>query len=129
MYFPAYETGKTFQGKRTDLLCFFKQLFQLPDFPAELFHFYRLYIRQHSVLQRILGMLFALSYYARRHADGFGKTAHRARQFDGYVFAPGRRDFDALRRMVPETTLDYLRSAEGLALAERLGGATGGGGR
>jgi [citrate (pro-3S)-lyase] ligase len=43
--------------------------------------------------------------------------------------ALARRDFDALRRMVPETTLDYLRSAEGLALAERLGGATGGGGR
>ncbi|MGD0483415.1 MAG: citrate lyase ligase [Gemmatimonadales bacterium] len=43
--------------------------------------------------------------------------------------ALARRDFDALRRMVPETTLDYLRSSEGLALAERLGGATGGGGR
>ena len=40
-----------------------------------------------------------------------------------------RGDVGALRRLVPETTLAYLRSAEGLALAERLGGATGGGGR
>jgi [citrate (pro-3S)-lyase] ligase len=40
--------------------------------------------------------------------------------------ALARRDFDLLRRMVPETTLAYLRSAEGLALAERLGRATGG---
>jgi [citrate (pro-3S)-lyase] ligase len=30
------------------------------------------------------------------------------------------RDFGALRRMVPETTMEYLRSPEGLAIADRL---------
>jgi len=40
--------------------------------------------------------------------------------------ALARRDFDAIGRMVPAPTLDYLRSAEGLALAERLARARGG---
>lgn len=40
--------------------------------------------------------------------------------------ALARRDFDALRRMVPEPTLAYLRSAEGTALAEKLAAAAGG---
>ncbi len=39
--------------------------------------------------------------------------------------ALARRDFDALGRMVPAPTLDFLRSAEGLALAARLAGMEG----
>ena len=40
--------------------------------------------------------------------------------------ALAHRGFDALRQMVPASTLAYLRSAEGSALAERLDGAAGG---
>ena len=62
----------------------------------------------------------ALVEIERRAGDDGPISATRVRA------ALARRDFDALRRMVPEPTLAYLRSAEGLALAERLGGAAGG---
>jgi [citrate (pro-3S)-lyase] ligase len=62
----------------------------------------------------------ALVEIERRAGDDGPISATRVRA------ALARRDYDALRRMVPEPTLAYLRSAEGLALAERLGGAAGG---
>jgi [citrate (pro-3S)-lyase] ligase len=50
---------------------------------------------------------------------------------EGYISATkvrvalARRDFDTLRRMVPETTLAYLRSPEGLEIGDRLAAANG----
>jgi len=39
--------------------------------------------------------------------------------------ALARRDFDALRWLVPGTTLAYLHSPEGLEIADRLAAANG----
>jgi len=62
----------------------------------------------------------ALVEIERRADEGGPISATKVRA------AMARRDLDALRRMVPEPTLAYLRSAEGLALADRMGGAPGG---
>lgn len=56
----------------------------------------------------------ALVAIARRAGPDGPISATRVRA------ALARRDFDAIGRMVPEPTLAYLRSAEGLAVAERL---------
>ena len=56
----------------------------------------------------------ALVEIARRGGPDGPISATRVRA------ALARRDFDAIGRMVPEPTLAYLRSAEGLAVAERL---------
>ncbi len=60
-----------------------------------------------------------LAQIARRAGPDGPISATRVRD------ALARRDFDAIRRLVPETTLAYLRSPEGLAVASRLERARG----
>lgn len=74
-----------------------------------------------DVMRRVLPDFgLALVEIERRAEGGVPISATTVRA------ALARRDFDALRRLVPEPTLAYLRSADGLALAARLRGTPGG---
>ena len=74
-----------------------------------------------QVMRDVLPQFGVALVEIERRADGAGPiSATRVRA------ALARRDFEVLRPLVPEPTLAYLRSAEGLALAERLGGPAGG---